>query len=148
MADCVICGHPQREHYQDGCHRQRWPSARCACTYVEQAPLPPAAVASDHRARADWWDGQARRAWSLMTMSRDDLRRWHRLDRFHRAARQADIEHRRRAEELQRSQPPPVVVVVVAPAYETVPVAGDGFEPTLGGRLSVGAPARSRFNAA
>ena len=147
MADCVICGHPQREHFQEGCHHQRWRNGRCACTYVEQAPLPPDANAADHRLRSDWWDSQARHAWTLMTASRDELSRWYRLDRFHRVARQAEIEHRRRAEELGRPRQRPFVLVV-DPAYEAVPVEAETHEPTLAQRLDGAVPIRSRVNAA
>jgi hypothetical protein len=64
---------------------------------VELPPLPPNAGAEEHHARSEWWHRQARTSWDLALDARNDLERWHTLMRFHRAARQAQLDERRAA---------------------------------------------------
>lgn len=105
MADCVLCGHQLREHHGNGCHHHGSGRGHCACDYVQQPPLPPAADAAEHRARSDWWDRQARTSWALATRAREDLERWYELMSFHRVARRAELDHRLYAESLTRPRP-------------------------------------------
>ena len=133
MTDCVLCGHQLREHYEDGCHQHAALRSRCACSYVQQPPLPPGADVAEQRARSDWWHRQARLSWDLATEARDDLDRWYALMRFHRVARRAELDHRLSAESLlgpvphRRPQPRPgavpEVVPAVVPEYLAFPVA-------------------------
>ena len=100
MIDCIICGHGLREHHEDGCQHHGAVRSHCGCSYVQLPPLPHSAGGAEHRARSDWWDGQARIARDLASASKGDLDRWYPLMRFHRAARRAELDHRRYAESL------------------------------------------------
>ena len=116
MNDCVLCGHAQDGHRGEGCQSAGRFSA-CVCRWVEQPPLSGAARAEEHRARSDWWDGQARAAWEAAQHSRGDLERWYPLMRFHRVARGAEIAHRRLALSLDRT-----------PALDDAPAAEPAVE--------------------
>ncbi len=129
MIDCIICGHGLREHDEGGCQHHGLVRSRCSCSYMQLPPLPPSAGVGEHRARSDWWDRQARIAWDLATESKGDLDRWYPLMRFHRAARRAELDHRRYADSLtaparQRTEQP-----WPEPVPEDLTEPGDGSQP-------------------
>jgi len=142
MSDCILCGHELREHYEDGCHERGLRRERCTCSYIQQPPLPPSADAAAHRARSDWWDGQARVSWVMATAAKDHLDSWYPLMRFHRLARRAELDHRRYAESLmrprrdRREQPAPEPVPEPLPEYLNVLVEPVEPEPSLAQRLA------------
>jgi hypothetical protein len=130
MNPCVLCGHADSEHHGRGCHGRAGLVGTCSCTYVEPVPLPADADAAAHRARSDWWDRQARAAWQLGLGSQRDLARWYPIMRFHHAARQAEIAHRRYAETLLHPRPTrPSRLVDGSPLPG--PVTGEGPQPTM-----------------
>jgi hypothetical protein len=129
MNDCILCGHPHEDHHDGGCRGRSRLLAACSCTYAEPEPLAAVAGAEEHRARSDWWDLHARTSWESALRARHDLDRWHPLMRFHRLARQAEIDHRRYALSLDR--PGSLGVAPVPAATPQLLMAGELPQPPM-----------------
>lgn len=122
MTECVICGHQVRDHQRNGCSQRAGVRRACDCRYAELPPLPPEADVDAHRERADWWEVQARAAWTLAFGFRYDFDRCYPLMRFHKAARQADIDERRWTKARELSAAADVAMPPVSTGVITIPV--------------------------